>query len=131
MGHHVLDGIARGREWRAQNSLGVFGKILTDGRGDGQADVRIHIDFANAHARSLAQHVFGYALGSANLSAKLVAQTHKFLRNAGSAVQNQRIARQLVANAGQAVKIKFGFALELVRAVACADGNGQLNRVVS
>ena len=58
MGHHIFDGVARGGQVGARVKLiGVFGKVLTDGGGDSQADVRIHIDFAHAHSCSPAQHV--------------------------------------------------------------------------
>ena len=54
--HHLLDSFPGWLEIGPGVELfGMLGKILADAGRDSQTDVRIHVDLAHPHARSLAQ----------------------------------------------------------------------------
>ena len=105
--------------------LGMLDHVLTDRGSQAEADVGIDVDFADAHAGSLAEHVFRHAAGAADIAAVLVAELHKFLGHGGGAMQDQGVVGQLLADGFQPGEVKVRLALELVGAMACADGNGQ------
>ena len=99
--------------------------VLADGRGQGQTDIGIHVDFADAHGGGPAQHVFRHAAGVAYVAAVLVAFLDELMRHGRGAVEDERIVGKLFADGFKAGEVEFGFALKLVGAVAGADGDGQ------
>ncbi len=105
--------------------LGMLYHVLTDRGSQAEADVCINVDFADAHAGSLAQHVFRHAAGTADIAAVLVAELHKFLGHGGGTMQDQGVVGQFLADGFQPGEVEVRLALELVGAVACADGNSQ------
>ena len=105
--------------------VGMFGKVLAEYRGEGQAQIAVDIDLAHGHLGGLAQHIFRHALGAGHIAAELVDHVNVFGDNGGSAVEHDGETGQLLGHLFQNVKAQPGLALELEGAMAGADGNGQ------
>ena len=101
--------------------------MLTDRRRHGDADVGVHIDLADRHGGSLAQHILGDTDGVGHLAAVPVDGLDIFLIYGACAVQDDREAGELFRHFLQNVEAKLRLltGLEFISAVACADGNGK------
>ena len=101
--------------------------MLTDGGGHGQTQVAINIDLADGHFGGVAQHFLGDADGIGHLAAEAVDGLDIRLDDGGSTVQHDGEAGQAVADLLQDIKAQLGLlaGLELIGAVAGADGDGQ------
>ena len=108
-------------------ALGVLVKVLADGGSHCKAQVGIDVDLADGHGSGLAQHLFGDADGVGHLAAVLVDDADELLRHGGSAVQHDGEAGQTLRDLLENVEAELGLraGLELVRAVARADGDGE------
>ena len=110
---------------------------LTDGAGHGQTQVGVDVDLADGQAGGLTQLLLRYADGVGHLAAVLVDHLHIVLRDGGRAVQHDGEAGQTLADLLQHVEAQGRrhqnallvagalLRLELIGAVAGADGDGQ------
>ena len=105
----------------------LLGKVAADFGRHGQTKVGVHVDFANGVGRSLAQHFLRNADGVGHLAAEAIDHLNVFGRNRGRAVQHDGEAGQAAGDFVENVKPELGLltGLELVSAVAGADGDGQ------
>ena len=103
----------------------IFLEVLSDRRGHSHSEVGVDVYFAYCHRSGLTKHFFGYAFRSGHISAVFVDLVYEILRNAACAVQYDREFGKTFADFFENVKTKFGFALELVRAVAGSDCDGK------
>ena len=102
---------------------GVECEVLSDGGGDCKTQVAVDIDFADCHTRRLAEHIFGHALCAGHIAAVLVDYLDVFLRNAGSAVEDDGETGETSADFFENVETESGLSLELECAVGGADGD--------
>ena len=107
--------------------VGMLGHVLTDGGGHGQTQVAVDIDLADGHLGGVAQHLLGDADGIGHLAAEAVDGFNIGLNDRGRTVQNDGEAGQTLADLLQDIEAQLGLlaGLELVGAVAGADGDGQ------
>ena len=131
----VLDEFLHFRAGRAEvfpwiKFLRAFDEHLSNGGGHRKAQVGVNVDLRATNASGNFNVGFRHALGIGHLSAVFIDFGDEFLRNAGSAVQHERI----IAKTGihehffdglEPVQIQMLFALELVSAVRIADGDGK------
>ena len=138
MADELLDVGACGLEILARVELvGMLVEELTDGAGHGQTQVGVDVDLADGELGSLTQLILGHADGVGHLAAVLVDHLDVLLRDGGGAVQHDREAGQTLGDFLQHVEAEGRrdqdalliagalLGLELVCAVAGADGDGQ------
>ncbi len=128
VGHHALDcRTGRPQVLAGVEMAGILGKILADGRGHGQAQVRVDVDLADRHAGRLAQHVLRNADRVRHVAAVGVDHLNIFRDNRAGAVQHDREPGQALFDFLKDVEaqLRLGAGLELVGAVAGPDGNRQ------
>ncbi len=105
----------------------MLGKELADRTGHGQTQVGVNVDFAHGHGGGLAQLVLRDADGAGHIAAVGVDHLNKLLGHGGGAVEHDGEVGQTLLDFFQNVKAELGLGagLELVSAVAGADGDGQ------
>ena len=105
----------------------ILRKMLTDRGGHCKANIGIHIDFANSHARGLAQHFLRDTNCIGHLAAELINHLHIFRHHRTRTVQNDWEAGQLFRHFSEDVKAQLRLltGLELICTMACADGDGE------
>ena len=128
MGDHILDRLTGGLEvLPGIKMIRMFRKVLTDNRGHGQTDIGVDVDLADSAAGCLTELLFRNADSTGHVSAVLVDLGNEFLRHGRRTVEHDREAGQLLGALFEHVEPELGLGagLELVGAVAGADGDGQ------
>ena len=134
----LLDGSTGGLEILAGiEMIGMSGEILADGAGHGQTQVRVDVDLAHGHGSGLAELILRHTDSAGHVAAVFIDQLHKVLRHGRRAMQNDGEAGQTTGDILQNIEAQSGrnqnavlvqgalLGLELVSAVAGADGDGQ------
>ena len=110
---------------------------LTDGSGHGQTQIGVDVDLADGQAGGLTQLLLRHADGVGHLAAVVVDHLHIVLRDGGRTVQHDGEAGQTLADLLQHIETQGRrhqnallvagalLRLELIGAVAGADGDGQ------
>ena len=139
MSDHSLDGSAAGSEILTRiEVIGMLSKVLTNARGECEAEVGVDVDLADGASGGLTELLLGNTDGIGHLSAVLVDHINKLLGNAGGAVKNYGEAGQTLSNLVENVETErrrhelagLGIAgallcSELISAVARSDGDGK------
>ena len=128
VGDEALDSrTSRGQVLTRVEVIRMFVEVLTDGSRHGKTQVGVDVDLADRALGSLTEHVFRNTDSVGHLAAVGVDLVDEFRDNAGSAVENDREVRQEFFDLFEDVEAETrGLArLELVSAVAGADGDGQ------
>ena len=132
MAHEFLHGLAGGPEILAGiELLGLGHEHLADRSRHGQTQVGVDVDLGATHAAGHFDVGLGHTGGLfAEVATVLVDLLGEILGNRGGSVQHQRVVTHAGVEQGlldglEALEIEVLFALELVGAVAVADGDGQ------
>ena len=103
----------------------ILAECFTDGTCHSQTDIGVDIDLADSHRGSLAEHVFRDAFRTEDFAAIGIALFHKFRNDGRSAMEDDRVVWQELANLFQTFIVKIGVAFEFVCSVAGADRNSE------
>lgn len=103
----------------------ILAECFTDGTCHSQTDIGVDIDLADSHRGSLAEHVFRDAFRAEDFAAIGIALFHKFRNDGRSAMEDDRVVRQELADLFQTFIVKIGVAFEFVSSVAGADRNSE------
>ena len=102
-------------------------QVLADTGGHTQTQVGVNVDLADSALRRFPELIFRNTYGILQRTAVFVDDLHVFLRNRGGSVKDNRELRQPLRHFVQNVQtqLRVRAQLELISAVAGADGDGQ------